>query len=130
MFCLAIEGCTAEDTEDYKNKIRQNCLNTIEKAENLKEFLMSQQKSVDKPADDEDEESIGTLKKKMESLRHIESVNAERVNLSDVIGLLDAKNALKQAIIHPVRFRDHYSGGREAWKGILLYGVSLYVSFR
>lgn len=46
MFCCVFKHnllwflvCTDDDTDDYKNKIRQNCLRAIEKAEKLKQYL-------------------------------------------------------------------------------------------
>lgn len=36
---LVILACTADDTEIYKNKIRESCLRAIENAEKLKQHL-------------------------------------------------------------------------------------------
>lgn len=40
----------------------------------------------------------------------------------DVSGLENAKNALKEAVILPTRFKEIFVGNRKPWKGILLYG--------
>jgi vacuolar protein-sorting-associated protein 4 len=44
------------------------------------------------------------------------------VKWSDVAGLEGAKEALKEAVILPVRFPQLFEGKRKPWKGILLYG--------
>lgn len=45
--------CTAGDAEDYKEKIRQSCLRTIEKAEKLKQHLAGVDGNVDATGSDE-----------------------------------------------------------------------------
>lgn len=59
----------------------------------------------------------------MMGLLHRDEVGAVKVKLADVAGLKEAKDALFQAILQPIRFKDHFVGAREPWKGILLYGV-------
>merc|ERR1712070_1045681 len=44
------------------------------------------------------------------------------VKWSDVAGLDLAKDALKEAVILPVKFPQFFTGKRQPWKGILLYG--------
>lgn len=44
------------------------------------------------------------------------------VKWDDVAGLHKAKQALKQAVIMPIRFPQIFTGSRKPWKGILLYG--------
>ncbi|KAK4223208.1 putative vacuolar protein sorting-associated protein [Podospora fimiseda] len=48
----------------------------------------------------------------------------ERPNVSweDVAGLEGAKEALKEAILLPIKFPNLFQGKRQPWKGILLYG--------
>lgn len=46
------------------------------------------------------------------------------VQWSDVAGLEGAKEALKEAVILPIRFPHLFTGKRIPWKGILLFGVS------
>lgn len=50
------------------------------------------------------------------------------VKWSDVAGLEGAKEALKEAVILPIKFPHLFTGKRVAWKGILLFGVSLQLS--
>lgn len=47
-----------------------------------------------------------------------------KVKWSDVAGLEGAKEALKEAVILPIKFPHLFTGKRVAWKGILLFGVS------
>lgn len=44
------------------------------------------------------------------------------VQWEDVAGLESAKEALKEAVILPIRFPHLFTGKRQPWKGILLYG--------
>lgn len=44
------------------------------------------------------------------------------VTWDDVAGLAKAKDALKEAVIMPIRFPEIFKGTRKPWKGILLYG--------
>lgn len=45
------------------------------------------------------------------------------IKWSDVAGLENAKELLKEAVILPMKFPGLFKGKREPWKGILLYGV-------
>nr|ASF90250.1 hypothetical protein SPAR05107 [Bartheletia paradoxa] len=44
------------------------------------------------------------------------------VQWSDVAGLEEAKEALKEAVILPIKFPHLFTGKRTPWRGILLYG--------
>ena len=44
------------------------------------------------------------------------------VQWSDVAGLAQAKEALKEAVILPIKFPQLFTGKRTPWRGILLYG--------
>ena len=45
------------------------------------------------------------------------------VQWSDIAGLEGAKEALKEAVILPIKFPHLFTGKRIPWKGILLFGV-------
>lgn len=46
------------------------------------------------------------------------------VKWSDVAGLESAKEALREAVILPIKFPHMFTEKRKPWRGILLYGVS------
>jgi vacuolar protein-sorting-associated protein 4 len=45
------------------------------------------------------------------------------VHWEDIAGLEAAKEALKEAVILPIKFPHLFTGKRTPWRGILLYGV-------
>ena len=67
---------------------------------------------------DEDEEA----KKLEEQLSGCLVSEKPNVKWSDVAGLDKAKEALKEAVVLPIRFPQLFQGKRKPWKGILLYG--------
>lgn len=54
----------------------------------------------------------------------MQAIVSEKPNVrwDDVAGLSKAKDALKEAVIMPLRFPEIFTGSRKPWKGILLYG--------
>nr|XP_058948176.1 vacuolar protein sorting-associated protein 4B-like [Pocillopora verrucosa] len=44
------------------------------------------------------------------------------IKFCDVVGLNDAKQALKEAVVTPLQFPHFFTGGRQPWRRILLYG--------
>jgi vacuolar protein-sorting-associated protein 4 len=118
-----------------KESIRQKCMQYLERAEKLKEYLRKSSKDKHKPVKagesskkggkDSDSDSDGDdpekkkLQGKLEGAIVIEKPN---VQWSDVVGLEGAKEALKEAVILPIKFPHLFTGKRTPWKGILLFG--------
>jgi len=76
-----------------------------------------------KDSDDSDEEGKDPDKKKFEgALSGAIVVEKPNVMWEDVAGLEGAKEALKEAVILPVKFPHLFTGKRKPWRGILLYG--------
>jgi len=80
-----------------------------------------QNKKNDRKGEDDDEEK--KLRGALEGAILTEKPN---VRWDDVAGLEQAKEALKEAVILPIKFPHLFTGKRTPWKGILLYGVSFY----
>lgn len=65
-------------------------------------------------------QSINTINESIQSTLLIEKPN---VRWEDVVGLEQAKNTLREAVLLPIKFPQMFVGIRTPWKGILLYGV-------
>jgi vacuolar protein-sorting-associated protein 4 len=88
-------------------------------------FFRNDDKKSDSDSDSDDPE-----KKKLQAkLEGAIVVEKPCVKWSDVAGLEGAKEALKEAVILPIRFPHLFTGKRIPWKGILLFGVRLYVCY-
>lgn len=120
--------------ERAKESIRTKCLQYLDRAEKLKEYLKkgkskkpikageSNSKSDDKKSDSEDDSDDPEKKKLQAKLEGAIVVEKPHVKWSDVAGLEGAKEALKEAVILPIRFPQLFTGKRIPWKGILLFG--------
>lgn len=101
------------------------------------EYIKKQVLNKPKPKDDDDEGhsgGVGAKKKTKQSKEEDEeaklkeqlggAIVTEKPNVkwSDIAGLEGAKEALKEAVILPVRFPQLFEGKRKPWRGILLYG--------
>lgn len=120
--------------EKAKDSIRAKCLQYLDRAEKLKEYLKKGKKKPVKEGDsaskddkdkksDSDSDGEDPEKKKLQSkLEGAIVIEKPQVKWSDVAGLEAAKEALKEAVILPIKFPHLFTGKRIPWKGILLFG--------
>ncbi|MHA1154571.1 MAG: AAA family ATPase [Candidatus Heimdallarchaeota archaeon] len=79
----------------------------------------SPKKGSSRDSDDSDEEK-DELEEAIDEIIVVEKPN---VKMSDVAGLEEAKRALREAIILPMKRPDLFKGARNPWRGILLFGA-------
>lgn len=72
--------------------------------------------------DDEENNEDADSKKLRSALAGAILTDKPNVQWEDVAGLESAKDALKEAVILPIKFPHLFTGKRQPWKGILLYG--------
>ena len=72
--------------------------------------------------DDEEEDQDPDAKKLRGALQGAILSDKPNIKWEDVAGLEGAKEALKEAVILPIKFPHLFVGKRQPWKGILLYG--------
>ncbi|XP_010006774.1 PREDICTED: vacuolar protein sorting-associated protein 4A [Chaetura pelagica] len=118
-------------SDKAKESIRAKCVQYLDRAEKLKEYLRSKDKQGKKPVkesqndkgSDSDSEGENPEKKKLqEQLMGAIMMEKPNVRWSDVAGLEGAKEALKEAVILPIKFPHLFTGKRTPWRGILLFG--------
>jgi len=126
-------------SDKAKESIRAKCVQYLDRAEKLKVYLKKKQKKPvadgekpnssgaqsknDKDSDSEEDSKEDPDKKKFaDQLSGAIVVEKPNVSWDDVAGLNGAKEALKEAVILPVKFPHLFTGKRKPWKGILLYG--------
>ncbi|CAJ0947582.1 unnamed protein product, partial [Mesorhabditis belari] len=113
--------------ERQKDTIRQKCEDYLKRYEQIKEFLKNNREGKKvkdngsaKDGDDSDED---VEKKKMQDkLQGAIVMEKPNVKWSDIAGLESAKEALKEAVILPIKFPQLFTGNRKPWRGILLFG--------
>jgi vacuolar protein-sorting-associated protein 4 len=132
LFMLALKW---EKNPKSKDMIRGKAGEYMERAEKLKKHIEEQDSDKRKPAamgnngaasngsggkdeDDNDAES----KKLRGALAGAILTEKPNIKWEDVAGLEAAKEALKEAVILPIKFPHLFTGKRQPWKGILLYG--------
>lgn len=112
-----------------KEQLRRKVTDFLNRAEELKKELGGERRPEAAPArakdagtasgkDDDDAET----KKLQSALAGAILQEKPNVRWEDIAGLESAKEALKEAVILPIKFPHLFSGKRTPWKGILLYG--------
>jgi vacuolar protein-sorting-associated protein 4 len=134
LFMLALKW---EKNAKSKEMIRAKASEYMERAEKLKNHLAADDKKK-KPGmvgangsasgggggkgKGEEEEGDADSKKLRNALAGAILQDKPNIRWEDVAGLEGAKEALKEAVILPIKFPHLFVGKRQAWKGILLYG--------
>lgn len=77
------------------------------------------------PKDSGNDGDDAETKKMQNALSSAILTEKPNVRWEDIAGLDAAKEALKEAVILPIKFPHLFSGKRTPWKGILLYGVRI-----
>jgi vacuolar protein-sorting-associated protein 4 len=77
----------------------------------------------DEEEDDETKKDDSETKKMRAALSGAILSEKPNVRWDDIAGLEGAKEALKEAVILPIKFPHLFTGKRTPWRGILLYGV-------
>ncbi|KAK0140354.1 Vacuolar protein sorting-associated protein 4A [Merluccius polli] len=118
-------------SDKAKESIRGKCMQYLDRAEKLKDYLKNKDKQGKKPVkeaqsnekSDSDSEGENPEKKKLqEQLMGAIVMEKPNVRWNDVAGLECAKEALKEAVILPIKFPHLFTGKRTPWRGILLFG--------
>ena len=106
------------DENQYNKEVyTKKAIEYINRAKEIRAAKDKKKVSSDKGGG-EDEES----KKLEEQLSGCLVSEKPNVKWSDVAGLDKAKEALKEAVVLPIKFPQLFQGKRQPWKGILLYG--------
>jgi vacuolar protein-sorting-associated protein 4 len=133
LFMLALKW---EKNARSKEMIRAKASEYMERAEKLKQHLADAEGKHKKPSmmgadgssrgggakgKDEDEGDADN-KKLRNALAGAILQDKPNIKWEDVAGLEGAKEALKEAVILPIKFPHLFVGKRQPWKGILMYG--------
>uniref|UniRef100_A0A672PQP4 vesicle-fusing ATPase n=1 Tax=Sinocyclocheilus grahami TaxID=75366 RepID=A0A672PQP4_SINGR len=115
-----------------KQSIRAKCAEYLDRAEKLKEYLKKKEKAPAKPVKESQSSDKGTesdgegedpeKKKFQNQLSGAIVMEKPNIKWNDVAGLEGAKEALKEAVILPIKFPHLFTGKRTPWRGILLFG--------
>ncbi|KAI9771500.1 MAG: Vacuolar protein sorting-associated protein 4 [Geoglossum simile] len=139
LFMLALKW---EKNAKSKEMIRVKAAEYMERAEKLKNHLADADKATRKKpsavgangkvsggsgksnrkGDSDDDEQDPESKKLRGALAGAILSDKPNIRWEDVAGLEGAKEALKEAVILPIKFPHLFTGKRQPWKGILLYG--------
>lgn len=135
LFMVALKW---EKNQKTKETVRAKVAEYMERAEKLKSHLNeADQTNRKKPSavgsngkvsgtgakgKDDEEEQDADSKKLRGALAGAILTEKPNIRWEDVAGLEQAKEALKEAVILPIKFPHLFTGKRQPWKGILLYG--------
>lgn len=134
LFMLALKW---EKNTKSKEMIRAKAGEYMERAEKLKTHLADSDKGKKKPGmvgangsstggggkGEKGEEAEDADSKKLRTaLAGAILQDKPNIRWEDVAGLEGAKEALKEAVVLPIKFPHLFTGKRQPWKGILLYG--------
>ncbi|TAQ87604.1 hypothetical protein B7494_g4056 [Chlorociboria aeruginascens] len=132
LFLLALKW---EKNVKSKDMIRAKTKEYLERAEKLKTHLADADSKRKKPSmmgangtseggggKGEEGEVDADSKKLRNALAGAILQDKPNIRWEDVAGLEGAKEALKEAVILPIKFPHLFTGKRQPWKGILLYG--------
>ncbi|KAF5898539.1 ankyrin repeat domain-containing protein 29 isoform X1 [Clarias magur] len=116
--------------EKAKQSIRAKCKDYLDRAEQLKEYLKKAEKQPSAKPDkvsnekgnDSDDGENSEKKKLQTQLQGAIVMEKPNIKWNDVAGLEAAKEALKEAVILPIKFPHLFTGKRTPWRGILLFG--------
>ncbi|KAI8149970.1 skd1 protein [Fennellomyces sp. T-0311] len=126
-----------EKNDRLKDSIRKRLVEYLDRAEVLKEFLNGQEEKKQqevvgtngasknvkkKKGEGDDGDDDPEMKKMRASLTGVILTEKPDVRWEDVAGLEGAKEAIKEAVILPIKFPHFFTGKRKPWRGILLYG--------
>ena len=118
-----------EKNDKLKQLIRSKFVEYLDRAEKLKEHLgkVAQAETLDGgkgvTGSKSDSEDMDAETRKLRSgLSNVILTERPNVSWDDVAGLSSAKDALKEAVILPIKFPQLFTGKRKPWSGILLYG--------
>lgn len=124
-------GLKYEKNEARKKLILERVEGYMQRAEELSDYLKKQSEldrtggkggSATKSKDDKEEDEDAEKKKLRGALSGAIVSEKPNIKWSDVAGLENAKESLKETVILPTRFPQLFTGKRKPFKGILLYG--------
>lgn len=131
-----ISGLKYEKNPKRAEIITQKVGSYMSRAEELKKYLDTRRDSEQEPKTSDGDtmekkpKSKGKKSRKDEdddaklSAAIAEAIVCEKPNVhwSDVAGQEEAKKALNEAVVMPLKYPQLFEGNREPWRGILLYG--------
>uniref|UniRef100_A0A8C1MTM0 vesicle-fusing ATPase n=1 Tax=Cyprinus carpio TaxID=7962 RepID=A0A8C1MTM0_CYPCA len=119
--------------KEGNQKIRDKCKQYLDRAEELQDYLDKKEVTIklslslcvfmNMSKNESDGEGDDPEKKKFQNqLSGAIVMEKPNIKWNDVAGLEGAKEALKEAVILPIKFPHLFTGKRTPWRGILLFG--------